>query len=113
MLKSFASFYSHIHSQHKSLPQFHCSGPYWESVVELVGEQRVGQLSEVQLAEGAHWVDVLPEGVSGEVWDLLGVKLVPRRQREEEEDIEECGSHPTAHLSVWNHKNKEDTNTYI
>lgn len=43
-------------------------------------------------------MDVLPEGVSGQVWDLLRVKLVPRRQREE--DIEERGSHPTAHLSV-------------
>lgn len=61
------------------------SGSYRESVVELVGEQRVGQLSEVQLAEGAHGVDVLPEDVSGQVWDLLRVELVPARAEEDEE----------------------------
>lgn len=53
------------------LRQFHSSVPYGESVVELVGEQRVGQLSEVQLAEGAHRVDVLSEDVPAQVWDLF------------------------------------------
>lgn len=67
---------------HKSVPQFHCSGPYWESVVELVGEQRVGQLPEVQLAEGAHWVYILSEDVSAQIWDLFRVKLVPKQRQE-------------------------------
>lgn len=83
------AFHSHIY------PQFHCSGPYWESVIELVGEQRVGQLSEVQLAEGAHWVYVLSEDVSAQVWDLFWVKLVPKRRQKEEEDIEQRRSRPS------------------
>lgn len=106
MPNSSASFHSLIYPQDKCLPQFHCSGSYWESVVELVGEQRVGQLSEVQLAEGAHRVDVLSEDVSGQIWDLFGVKLVPRPQIEEE-DINQCGSETSAHLSIWKHKHKE------
>lgn len=59
----------------------HCTRAYGEFLVELVGEQRVGQLSEVQLAQGAHRVDVLPEDVPRQVRDLLRVKLVPGQQR--------------------------------
>lgn len=76
------------------MPQFHCFGPYWESVVELVREQRIGQLSEVQLAEGAHWVDILSEDISGQVWDLFRVKLVSR-QHIKVEDMEQCENQPT------------------
>lgn len=47
-----------------------------ELLVELVGEQGVGELSEVQLAQGAHTVDVLDVNVLGQVRNLLGVKLV-------------------------------------
>lgn len=83
MANGYADF--HFYSRHNSLPQFWGCGSYRESVVELIGEQRVGQLSEVQLAEGAHRVDVLSKDVSGQVWDLLGVKLVPGRVEEEGE----------------------------
>lgn len=84
MTNGYADF--HFYPRHNFLPQFCGSSSYRESVVELVGEQRVGQLSEVQLAEGAHGVDVLPEDVSGQVWDLLRVKLVPGRMEEEGEE---------------------------
>lgn len=107
MPNSHASFHSLIYPQDKIVPQSHCSVSYWESVVELVGEQRVGQLSEVQLAEGAHRVDILSEDVSGQIWDLFWVKLVPIQQIEEE-DINQCRSETSAHLSIWEHKHKED-----
>lgn len=96
----YSSSHSHIYPEHKSLSQLQSPGPYWESVVELVGEQRVGQLSEVQLAEGTHWMDILSEDISGEVWDLFRVKLMPSGRKKEEENIEQSGSPPTAHLSV-------------
>lgn len=72
----------------------------------MVGEQRVGQLPEVQLAEGAHRVDILPEDFSGQVWDLFGVKLVPTQQIGEEE-IEQRGSQPTTHLLIRKHTNED------
>lgn len=81
MTNGYADF--HFYQRHNSVAHFRSSGSYRESVVELVGEQRVGQLPEVELAEGAHRVDVLPEDVSGQVWDLLRVKLVPGRTEEE------------------------------
>lgn len=50
---------------------------YREFLVELVGEQRVGQLSEVQLAQRADAVDVLDVNIFGQVRYLLRVKLMP------------------------------------
>lgn len=50
---------------------------YREFLIELVGEEGVWQLSEVQLTQGAHTVDVLDVHVFGQVGDLLRVELVP------------------------------------
>lgn len=50
---------------------------YREFLIELVGEQGVGQLSEVELAQWANTVDVLDVNIFGQVGDLLRVKLVP------------------------------------
>lgn len=50
---------------------------YREFLVELVGEQGVGQLSEVELTQRANTVDVLDVNIFGQVRDLLRVKLVP------------------------------------
>lgn len=50
---------------------------YREFLIQLVGEEGVGQLSEVQLTQGAHTVDVLDVHVFGQVRDLLRVELVP------------------------------------
>lgn len=50
---------------------------YGEFLVELVGEQGVGQLPEVELAQRADAVDVLDVNIFGQVGDLLRVKLVP------------------------------------
>ena len=48
-----------------------------ELFVELVGEQRVGQLTEVQLTQRAHAVDVLHVQLFRQVRNVLAVKLVP------------------------------------
>lgn len=48
-------------------------------------------------------MDILPEDFSGQVWDLFGVKLVPTQQIGEE-DIEQRGSQPTAHLPIRKQK---------
>jgi len=67
-------------------------GTHGEALVQLVGQQGVGQLSEVQLAEGAHRVYVLPEDLPGQVRDLLRVKLMPGQgQRERERERETAG----------------------
>lgn len=50
---------------------------YREFLVELVGEQGVGQLSEVELTQRANTVDVLDVNIFGQVGDLLRVKLMP------------------------------------
>lgn len=49
--------------------------------VELICEQRVGQLSEVELAEGGHTMDVLQEGGARQFRDPLTVKLMPKATR--------------------------------
>ena len=54
--------------QGKTLP---CA--YRELVVQLVGEQRVRELPEVHLAEGAHAVNV----TDGQLWNLLRLKFTP------------------------------------
>lgn len=60
---------------------------YRELLIELVGEQGVGQLSEVELTQRANTVDVLDVNIFGQVGDLLRVKLVPdeREKRKEKE----------------------------
>lgn len=62
---------------------------YRELLIELVGEQGVGQLSEVELTQRANTVDVLDVNIFGQVGDLLRVKLVPdereKRKRKREE----------------------------
>lgn len=50
---------------------------YRELLIELVGQQGVWQLSEVELTQRAHTVDVLDVNVFGQVRDLLRVELVP------------------------------------
>ena len=50
---------------------------YREFLIELVGEQGVGQLSEVELTKRANTVDVLDVNIFGQVGDLLRVKLMP------------------------------------
>ena len=54
--------------QGKTLP---CA--YRELVVQLVGEQRVRELPEVHLAEGAHAVNV----TDGQLRNLLSLKFTP------------------------------------
>lgn len=56
--------------------KWEAKGTYWELLIELVGQQRVRELTEVQFAEGAHAVDVLDVNILCQVRDLLGVKLV-------------------------------------
>ena len=46
-------------------------------LIQLVGEEGVGQLAEVQFAQGAHAVDVLHVHVPGQVRNILTVELVP------------------------------------
>lgn len=48
-----------------------------ELVVEPVGEQGVGQLPEVGLAQGGHTVDVLQVHVPPQVWLPLSLELLP------------------------------------
>lgn len=50
---------------------------YREFLIELVGQQGVGQLPEVELTQWAHTVDVLDVDIFGQVRDLFRVKLVP------------------------------------
>lgn len=47
------------------------SAAYRELVIKLVGEKRVGQFAEVELAQGAHTVDVLEVHILGQVRNLL------------------------------------------
>lgn len=49
--------------------------------IELVGEERIGQLAEVKFAQRAHTVDVLHVNVFSQVWNVLAVKLVPIEQK--------------------------------
>lgn len=42
----------------------------------MIGQQRVREFTEVQLAEGAHAVNVLDVNILCQVRNLLGVKLV-------------------------------------
>ncbi len=64
---------------------------YREFLIELVGEQRVGQLSEVELTQRANTVNVLDVNIFGQVGDLLRVKLVPdereRGQRQSQQSV--------------------------
>lgn len=46
-------------------------------VVELVGEERVGELAEVRLAEGADAVDVLQVDILLQVRAAVTVELLP------------------------------------
>ena len=46
-------------------------------VIELVCEERIGQLSEVGLAERADTVNVLQVHILIEIWGSLTVKLTP------------------------------------
>lgn len=48
-----------------------------EFVVEPVGEQGIGQLPEVGLAQGGHTVDVLQVHVPPQVWLPLSLELLP------------------------------------
>lgn len=52
------------------------ASPYRELLVELVGQQRVWKFAEVELAKGAHTVDVLDVNILCQVRNLLRVKLV-------------------------------------
>lgn len=55
-----------------------CKGfAYREFLIELVGEEGVGQLSEVELTQRTNAVDVLDVNIFGQVGDLLRVKLMP------------------------------------
>lgn len=49
---------------------------YREFLIELVGEQGVGQFSEVELTQWTNAVDVLDVNIFGQVGDLLRVKLM-------------------------------------
>lgn len=51
---------------------------YWEFVIELVGEQGVRKLTEIELAKGPYWMDVLDICVLSEVWNVFRVKLMPK-----------------------------------
>lgn len=53
------------------------SDTHCKLLIELVGEEGVGELPEVQLAQGPHAVDVLHVRVLGQVRNILAVKLVP------------------------------------
>ncbi len=50
---------------------------YSKLVVELVREQRIGQLSEVEFAQRADAVNILNVHVFRQVWNIFTVKLVP------------------------------------
>ena len=49
-------------------------------VVQLVGEQGVGQLSEVQFTQGGDTVDVLHVDSLSEVWNYLTVEFMTGNQ---------------------------------
>lgn len=42
-----------------------------EFLIELVGQEGVGQLPEVELAQGAHTVDVLEVHFPCQIWTLI------------------------------------------
>lgn len=65
-----------------------------ELPVELVCEQGVRQLSEVELAEGGHAVDVLQEGGARQFRDPLTVKLMPEATRSRRRKIRVRASPP-------------------
>jgi hypothetical protein len=67
-----------------STPTLASSLTHTELPIELVGKQGVGQLPEVELAEGGYTVDVLQEGWAGQFWDPLTVKLMPKTASERE-----------------------------
>lgn len=50
---------------------------YSKLVVELVREQRIGQLSEVKFAQWADAVNILHVHVFRQVWNIFTVKLMP------------------------------------
>lgn len=50
---------------------------YSKLVVELVREQRIGQLSEVEFAQRADAVNILHVHVFCQVWNIFTVKLMP------------------------------------
>lgn len=54
-------------------------------VVQLVCEERIGQLSEVELAEGAYTVYVLHVHVFRQVWNILAVEFVSGHNNNMEE----------------------------
>lgn len=57
------------------------SSTHREFLIQLVGEQRVWELSKVQLAEGAHRMDVLDIRFFRQVGDMLRIKLMTNPDR--------------------------------
>ena len=55
-----------------------------ELLIQLVGEQRVRELSEVQLTEGAHRMDVLNIRLFRQVGDMLRIKLMTNPERKQD-----------------------------
>lgn len=53
---------------------------HWKFLVELVGEQRVRELSKIELTEGAHRVDVLDIRFFCQVGDMFRVKFMASKE---------------------------------
>ncbi len=59
---------------------------YSKLVVELVREQRIGQLSEVEFAQRADAVNILNVHVFRQVWNIFTVKLVPDQEEMQQQN---------------------------
>lgn len=60
------------------------SSTHRELLVQLVGEQRVWEFSEVQLTERAHRMDVLNIRLFRQVGDMLRIKFMTNRDRRQD-----------------------------
>lgn len=62
------------------------TGTHRKFLIQLVGEQRVWELSEVQLTQGAHGVDVLDIGLFCQVGNMFRVKFMAEKIEERQQN---------------------------
>lgn len=62
------------------------TGTHRKFLIQLVGEQRVWELSEVQLTQGAHGVDVLDVGLFCQVGNMFRVKFMAEKIEERQQN---------------------------
>lgn len=74
----------HTTKLHGELERSILSGTHRELLIQLVGEQRVWEFSEVQLTEGAHRMDVLNIRFFRQVGDMLRIKFMTNQDRRQD-----------------------------